>query len=77
MELSEELRLGLTYFAGEAVDCSDLMEEAADRIAAQAAEIERLRDKIDHIGVKHPQDLLITFARRVALENWEEEKKHD
>ena len=58
MELSEELRLGLTYFAGEAVDCSDLMEEAADRIAAQAAEIERLRDKIDHIGVKHPQDLL-------------------
>jgi hypothetical protein len=42
MELSEELRLGLTYFAGEAVDCSDLMEEAADRIEAQAVEIEQL-----------------------------------
>ena len=46
MELSEELRLGLTYFAGEAVDCSDLMEEAADRIEAQAVEIERLNSLV-------------------------------
>ena len=37
MEILKELRLGLTYSIGEAVDCSDLMEEAADRIEAQAA----------------------------------------
>ena len=39
------------------------------RIEAQEAEIERLRDKIDHIGVKHPQDLLMPFTRSVEQDH--------
>jgi|5B_taG_2_1085324.scaffolds.fasta_scaffold335656_1 hypothetical protein len=48
MEILKELRHGLTYFAGEAVDCSDLMEEAADRIEALEALAMQYRSDLRH-----------------------------
>lgn len=44
---------------------ADIIEAIIERLDAQAAEIERLRDKIDHIGVKHPQDLLTPSTRPI------------
>jgi hypothetical protein len=48
---------------------ADIIEAIIERLDAQAAEIERLRNKIDHIGVKHPQDLLTASTRSIEQDH--------
>ena len=46
--IQRELRIGMTYFNGEAVDVGDIMDEAADRIDLLEKLVLQYRNDLNH-----------------------------
>ena len=46
--IQKELRIGMTYFNGEAVDVGDIMDEAADRIDLLEKLVLQYRNDLNH-----------------------------
>lgn len=72
--IQKELRIGMTYFNGEAVDVGDIMDEAADRIDLLEKLVLQYRNDLNHPVNAEKLESRLDAINKAMAETWKDFK---
>ena len=72
--IQKELRIGMTYFNGEAVDVGDIMDEAADRIDLLEKLVLQYRNDLNHPVDAESLESRLDAINKAMAETWKDFK---
>mgnify|MGYP003637579116 FL=1 len=72
--IQKELRIGMTYFNGEAVDVGDIMDEAADRIDLLEKLVLQYRNDLNHPVDAEKLESRLADINKAMAETWKDFK---
>ena len=72
--IQKELRIGMTYFNGEAVDVGDIMDEAADRIDILEKLVLQYRNDLNHPVDAESLETRLADINKAMAETWKDFK---
>ena len=72
--IQKELRIGMTYFNGEAVDVGDIMDEAADRIDLLEKLVLQCRNDLNHPVDAEKLESRLDAINKAMAETWKDFK---
>ena len=72
--IQKELRIGMTYFNGEAVDVGDIMDEAADRIDLLEKLVLQYRNDLSHPVNAEKLESRLDAINKAMAETWKDFK---
>ena len=72
--IQKELRIGMTYFNGEAVDVGDIMDEAADRIDLLEKLVLQYRNDLNHPVDAEKLESRLDAINKAMAETWKDFK---
>ena len=73
--IQKELRIGMTYFNGEAVDVGDIMDEAADRIDLLEKLVLQYRNDLNHpVTDAESLERRLAAINKAMAETWKDFK---
>jgi|TARA_R110002072_G_scaffold292499_2_gene461199 hypothetical protein len=72
--IQKELRIGMTYFNGEAVDVGDIMDEAADRIDLLEKLVLQYRNDLSHPVDAEKLESRLADINEAMAETWKDFK---
>tara|TARA_R110000751_G_scaffold17133_3_gene53364 strand:- start:6348 stop:6584 length:237 start_codon:yes stop_codon:yes gene_type:complete len=72
--IQKELRIGMTYFNGEAVDVGDIMDEAADRIDLLEKLVLQYRKDLNNTLDAESLESRIADINKAMAETWKDFK---